>query len=74
MKNKLSDLNDHLFETIEWLMDRDIEGEKLKEEIDRAKAVTGAAMTIVAADRLALDALKAAAQNPDMKKTPMLLE
>jgi hypothetical protein len=73
-KSKLSDLNDHLFEEIEWLMDRDVKGEALKEEIMRSEAVTRAALTVVAADRLALDAMKAAAQFPQMKKNPALLE
>jgi hypothetical protein len=33
VKNSLYDLNDHLFERIEWLTDRDVKGEELTEEI-----------------------------------------
>jgi hypothetical protein len=73
-KNKYSDLRDHLFETIEWLMDRDVNGEDLKHEILRAEAVTKAALTIVAADRMALDAAKAVASMPGIIKLPKLLE
>jgi hypothetical protein len=39
MKNKLSDLNDHLFEAIEWLSDRDVKGEDLKQEIARDELI-----------------------------------
>jgi hypothetical protein len=38
-KNKLIDLNDHLFERIEWLTDQDIKGAELTEEIKRTEMV-----------------------------------
>jgi hypothetical protein len=38
-KNRLLDLNDHLFERIEWLTDRDVKGEELTEEIKRTETV-----------------------------------
>ncbi len=58
MKNKLIDLNDHLFAQLERLSDEDTKGEALKEEIERAKSVTGISKVIVDNAKLALDAEK----------------
>ena len=56
MKNKLINLNNHLFEQLERLSDEDIKGDKLAEEINRAKAISQVAGQIVGNARLALDA------------------
>jgi hypothetical protein len=53
-KNKLSDLNDHLFEALESLKDSD-----KPMEIARAKAISGVAQTIINAAKLQLDFYKA---------------
>ncbi len=56
MKNKLSDMHNHLFAQLERLSDEGLKGEELKEEINRSKAVTSVAKEIVSNGRLALDA------------------
>lgn len=56
MKNKLIDLNNHLFAQLERLNDESLEGGKLEEEISRSKAITGVSKEIVSNARLALDA------------------
>lgn len=59
MKNKLIDLNNHLFAQLERLSDESVDEEKLQEEIHRAKAVAGIANQIINNARLVLDAEKA---------------
>lgn len=58
MRNTLGDLNNHLFSQLERLSDEDLSGEKLKEEIGRAKAVTSVASQIIANGSLVLEAIK----------------
>lgn len=46
-KDKLSDLNQHLFAQIERLGEEDLKGDELKEEIARAGAITSVAREII---------------------------
>lgn len=54
--SRLVDLNDALFTQLNRLSDKDLKGEGLREEIDRAKAVSTIARDIIENARLALDA------------------
>ncbi|MBJ6971805.1 hypothetical protein JG635_09345 [Vibrio cholerae] len=56
MKNKISDLNNHLFSQLERLSDEDLKGDELKEEIERSKAVKAIAQEIISGGKLALEA------------------
>ena len=56
MKNSLKDLNTHLFSQLDRLSVADLQGEKLAEEVERAKAIGGLAGLIIAESRLVLDA------------------
>ncbi len=57
-KNKLSNLNNHLFEELERLNDDELNGEALQEERERAKAMANIAQTIINNGELALKAIK----------------
>lgn len=54
MQNKLVDLNNHLFEALERLNDEELTDDKLKMEIERSKAITGIANSIISNANLAL--------------------
>ena len=58
MKNKLIDLNNHLFCQLEKLSDDDLKAEQLQEELARSKAITGLAAQVINNAKLALDAHK----------------
>ncbi len=73
MKNKLADLNNHLFAQLERLGDEDLTGEQLSEEISRAKAVTGLASQIIANGTLVLKAAQAAQEYADRSAVPKML-
>ena len=61
-KNKLSDLNDHLFMTLERLGEEDLSNEELEKEIERSKAISTVAGKIIDNARLVLDVQKTAAE------------
>ncbi|WP_368163019.1 hypothetical protein [Aeromonas sp. s6] len=74
MKNKLTDLNDHLFAQLERLGDESLDSEKLKDEIARSKAITAVSSQIVNNARLALDAQIAVRDLPLGNRLPSMLE
>lgn len=59
MKNKLIDLNNHLFAQMERLSDEDLTADKLTDEINRSQAIQKIASVIIDNAKLALDAHKA---------------
>lgn len=58
MKNKITDLNNHLFAELERLGDEELGGDALEAEISRAKAISDVAGKVIENAKLALDATK----------------
>ena len=58
MKNKLINLNDHLFEQLERLNDEELTPEQLELEIRRGKAMADIGKVIVENVRVAVEGLK----------------
>ncbi|GAB3021504.1 hypothetical protein [Bowmanella dokdonensis] len=56
MKNKLSDLNNHLFAEMERLGNENLTDDELKVEIERAKSIAGISREIISNANLALRA------------------
>lgn len=73
MKNKLSDLNNHLFAQLERLGDEELKGEALTEEIHRAKVIANVAQQIINTGNLVLNAIKTKEEYfPGQKALPEL--
>lgn len=65
MKIKIEDLRDHLFAQIERLGDDDVvKGEGLDREINRAKAMSEVAKTLIDSARVEIDFLKVKVNAP----------
>jgi len=74
MKNKMSDLNNHLFMALERLNDDDLPPDKLEIEIDRAKAIGCVAANIIANNALILKSEMAKANVLDADfKNPLMI-
>lgn len=58
MKNKLQDLNNHLFAQLERLDNEELTAEELDTEIQRSKAITAISNQIIDNAKLALDATR----------------
>lgn len=74
-KNKLSDLNNHLFAQLERLGDEEISKEDLKKEIERSKAISMVARDIVSNANLTLEATKFKINEmPNSQKLPEYID
>lgn len=73
MKNKLSDLNDHLFAQLERLSDEDLTPEQIEQEGARTDAIVSVADKLTSNADLQLKAAKLYAEHGD-KLLPMLPE
>lgn len=58
MKNKIGDLNDHLFAELERLGDEEMTAEMMSQEVNRAKAISDVAARIIDSAKLSLEATK----------------
>lgn len=58
MKNKLTDLNDHLFTALERVNDESIDSEELRDEINRARSVANIAREVIQNARIVLEGEK----------------
>ncbi len=59
-RNKISDLNNHLFAQLEKLNDDQLQGDNLNTEVNRARAMSSLASQIISSTKLTLDAIKMA--------------
>ncbi len=57
-RNKISDLNNHLFAQLERLSNEDLSQEELKAEIARSKSISDISKNIIEANKVTLDAMK----------------
>lgn len=74
MKNKLTDLNNHLFAQLERLGDEDLNEEQLQTELERTKAISSVAKNIVENGRLLLDAQVTVSDSIGPTNIPLLLQ
>lgn len=74
MKNKLTDLTNHLYAQIERLSDENLSSEQLQQECYRAEAVSKLSGNIISIANTSLNALKLVANGVlDRRDLPQLL-
>jgi hypothetical protein len=59
-KNTQMDLNDHLFAQLERLGDESLDDAALAKEVERARAICGVSMQVIASGHLAVKAIETA--------------
>lgn len=74
MKNKLSDLNNHLFAQLERLSDEDLTAEQISQEVERAEAIVSVSDQIVRNADLQLKAVTLLAQHERMRPHLPMIE
>lgn len=74
MKNKLADLNDHLFAQIERLSQEDLTPEQLDTEVKRGDAIVAVADQILRHASLQVQAAKILAESGDLNAARLLPE
>ena len=57
-RNKLADLNNHLFAQLERLEDEELTPEQLKSEVSRAGAISKIASQVIQNAKITIDAMK----------------
>lgn len=72
-KNRLTDLNDHLFAQMERLSDEDLKGEELKEELNRADSMAKIAGQIIQNNNTILKTFRIADELIDANKRSTIL-
>ena len=74
-RNKITDLNNHLFAQLEKLNDDDLSPEQIDQECKRAKAMSSIASQILQSSRLTLEAMKLVNEDKiNSKHIPELLQ
>lgn len=73
MKNKLSDLNNHLFAQLERLSEEGLTAEQIDAEVKRAGAIVGVAEQIARSADLQLKAANLIANHGDRFRAPLAM-
>jgi hypothetical protein len=73
MKNKLPDLNNHLFAQLERLSDEELTAEQIEAEVKRADAIVDVSEQIIKGAELTLKAVKIIADHGDRFKPQLTM-